>query len=67
MTDSRGVTKGDATERSVCREGAMRGRSMRLSVGVACSEERAFPYGPVSDLAVRVLPKGHRRACDSLL
>ena len=40
---------------------------MRLSVGMACSEESAFPYGPVSDLAVRVLPKGHRRARDSLL
>jgi hypothetical protein len=26
--------------------------SMRLSVGMACSEERAFSYGPLSDVVV---------------
>jgi hypothetical protein len=44
MTDDCGATKRDAHERSVRCEGAMRGRSMRLSVEMACSEERAFSY-----------------------
>ena len=49
MTDSREATTGDARERSVQSEGALRGGSMRLSVGMDCSEERAL-YRKTTDL-----------------